>query len=76
MAQRQFTGLATFPDSGEANGERALFVAVLREALRDDDAADWLQTRDGHLVCALAGFEPEYLRRKLVEKCGAAYRVA
>jgi len=23
---------------------------------------------DGHLVCALAGFEPDYLRRKLVER--------
>ena len=50
------------------NGERALFVAVLREALRDPDGLEWLQTVDGHLVCALAGFEPEYLRRKLVER--------
>jgi hypothetical protein len=47
------------------NGERALFVAVLRQALRDDDALAWLQTCDGLLVCHLAGFEPDYLMRKL-----------
>jgi hypothetical protein len=68
MAQRSPQGLATFPESSEGNGERALFVAVLRQALRDDDAMQWLQTVDGHLVCALAGFEPEYLTRKLVAR--------
>lgn len=69
MAQRQpRPGLATIPDGDHHRGERALFVEVLKIALRDDDAADWLQTRDGVLVCALAGFEPDYLRRKLAER--------
>ena len=78
MAQRQRQGLATFPDSDHCRGERALFIAVLREALKDDDATQWLQTVDGHLVCALAGFEPDYLRRKLVERkaAGIAFLVS
>jgi hypothetical protein len=50
------------------SGERRLFIEVLERALKDDDALEWLQTRDGKLVCALAGFEPEYLRRKLLER--------
>lgn len=59
---------ATFPDEPESKGEQRLFVAVLREALKGDDALEWLASDDGRLVCALAGFEPEYLVRKLVER--------
>lgn len=66
MAQANRQGLATFPDGDHYRGERALFVEVLKIALKDDDAADWLQTRDGVLVCQLAGFEPQYLIRKLL----------
>lgn len=68
MAQAKRQGLATFENGDHHRGERALFVEVLTRALKDDDAADWLQTRDGVLVCALAGFEPDYLRRKLGER--------
>jgi len=47
------------------SGERRLFTEVLIMALRDDDAIAWLQSHDGRFVCTLAGFEPEYLTRKL-----------
>lgn len=68
MAQAKRQGLATFENGDHHRGERALFCAVLQTALKDDDAADWLLTRDGGLVCALAGFEPDYLLRKLGEQ--------
>jgi hypothetical protein len=50
------------------NGERRLFRYVLGIALHDDDALEWLACDDGRLICELAGVEPEYLRRKLVER--------
>lgn len=68
MARRAPQGLSTFPDGGIGCAERALFLAVIREALRDPDALEWLQSRDGKLVCSLAGIAPEYLTRKLVER--------
>lgn len=60
--------MATFPNGDVENGGRRLFIEVLKSALKDDDAAEWLQTVDGHLVCQLAGFEPQYLLRKLRER--------
>ena len=50
------------------SGERRPFTEVLILALRDDDAMQWLQSRDGLLVCHLVGFEPRYLLRKLGEQ--------
>ncbi|HDR28852.1 hypothetical protein [Rhodovulum sp.] len=40
------------------NPELALWRTVLFLALRDKDAAAWLASPDGEIVCALAGVEP------------------
>ena len=39
---------------------------MLAEALRDDDAPQWIQTRDGQLVCDLAGVEREAVERAIL----------
>ncbi|MEE4339666.1 hypothetical protein [Erythrobacter sp.] len=49
----------------EFSGTRALFLAVLEEALKGPDALDYLQTADARFVCDLAGVDPEYFLRKL-----------
>jgi hypothetical protein len=64
MAQRPLA-LATLPDGGPSNAYIRLFRAVLAEALRDDDAAHWLETRDAELVCLLADVEREAVIRAL-----------
>lgn len=46
---------------------KALFRSVLLEALRNEDAAEWLASDDGQLVCDLADIEPEAIVRMLNE---------
>lgn len=65
MAQRSLA-LSTFPEREAGNAYVYLFRAVLVEALRDDDAAQWIQTRDGQLVCDLAGVEREAVERAIM----------
>lgn len=64
MAQRSLA-LSTFPERDTGNAYVRLFRAVLAEALRDDDAPEWIQTCDGQLVCDLAGVEREAVERAL-----------
>ncbi len=40
-----------------ANPELALWRMVLALALRDDDAARWIETPDAAMVCSLAGLD-------------------
>jgi hypothetical protein len=44
-------------------GERRLFRHVLALALQEDDALDWLASRDGMLVCAIADVDPDFASR-------------
>ena len=48
------------------NPELALWRSVLFHALADDDAAAWVRSDDFDLVCALAGFEPDAVRRAIL----------
>ena len=64
MAQRSLA-LATYPERETGNPYVRLFRAVLAQALRDDDAPQWLETRDGELVCLLADVEREAVVRAL-----------
>jgi hypothetical protein len=64
MAQRSLA-LSTYPEREAGNAYVRLFRAVLAEALRDDDAAEWLETRDGQLVCDLADVERAAVVRAL-----------
>ena len=47
--------------------ERFLWRTVMAAALRADDAAAWLQSRDAPRVCALAGFDIDVVRRAYAE---------
>lgn len=47
--------------------ERFLWRVVMAAALRAEDAAAWLQSRDAAMVCALAGFDLDAVRRAYVE---------
>ncbi|MGY6549339.1 MAG: hypothetical protein ACXIU7_10080, partial [Roseinatronobacter sp.] len=46
--------LCTRGEAMAQNPELHLWRRVLAEALRDDDAADWIRTKDAATVCALA----------------------
>lgn len=41
------------------NPDLALWRTVLAVALSDDDAAEWIRTKDAATVCALAGLDHE-----------------
>ncbi len=58
--------LATFPERENANAYVRLFRAVLAEAVKHDDAAEWIQTCDGQLVCDLALVEREAVERAIL----------
>jgi hypothetical protein len=63
--QRQRPNLATVQQRGQACAITRLFRAVLAEAVKDDDAAQWIQTKDAQLVCDLAGVECEAVQRAI-----------
>lgn len=65
MAQRSLA-LSTFPEREAGNDYVRLFRAVLVEAVRCDDAADWIRTRDAAMVCALADVEREAVERAIL----------
>ncbi|MGY6548107.1 MAG: hypothetical protein ACXIU7_03760, partial [Roseinatronobacter sp.] len=49
--------LCTRGEAMAQNPELHLWRRVLAEALRDDDAADWIRTKDAATVCSLAGLD-------------------
>jgi hypothetical protein len=63
-----FTGLA--PNRLASSGgqpERNLWLAVVAVTLQNDEPEAlrrWLHSRDGRLVCSLAGLEPLWIERK------------
>lgn len=65
MAQRSLA-LSTYPEREASNAYVRLFRAVLAEALRDDDAAQWIETADAALVCSLADVEREAVARAIL----------
>lgn len=46
------------------NPELALWRKVPADALRDDDAARWIETQDAATVCALAGLDRDAVVRR------------
>lgn len=54
--------LATYPDREGENGHVRLFRAVLAQALRDEDAHEWIGTDDAELVCLLADVDRDAVR--------------
>lgn len=50
------------------SAEQTLFLNVLEVALKEKEAPEWLESRDGRLVCLLAGLEHEYVRRMFGER--------
>lgn len=65
MAQRSLA-LSTFPEREAGNAITRLFRAVIAEAVRCDDALDWIATADAALVCALADVEREAVERAIL----------
>ncbi|MGY6636936.1 MAG: hypothetical protein ACXIUO_07355 [Erythrobacter sp.] len=51
---------------GGDNAYLRLFRAVLAEAVRDPDAAQWIKTQDGAMVCALADVERAAVERAIL----------
>jgi hypothetical protein len=63
---RQPATLSTLPERGGDNAYVRLFRAVLAEAVRCDDAEQWIKTADAALVCALADVEREAVERAIL----------
>lgn len=63
---RQAVTLSTLQERGPERAYVRLFRAVLAEAVRCDDAAQWIQTEDGAMVCALADVEREAVERAIL----------
>lgn len=64
--QRQRPNLATLEQRGPDRAHVRLFRAVLAEAVRCDDAAQWIRSQDAVLVCALADVEREAVERAIL----------
>ncbi|MEE4537561.1 MAG: hypothetical protein V2J51_03595 [Erythrobacter sp.] len=57
--------LSNMRERESGNAYVRLFRAVLAEAVRDDDALEWLASADGALVCDLADVERDAVRLAL-----------
>lgn len=67
------------PSGRPLHGERDLWLAVVLQVLdhdSDEEVLRWLRSDDGPIVCALAGVDPEWVRRLVPRRPGRHIELA